>query len=299
MKAEFSEFTYGFSLVNELSKALSCTAVPIFPSLPEEGKKGGGYDAKLLSKKGKILYLQFKLSDCMKTRGAREYKTPGHSLSLPYYRFEITSERISNQHSLLLSLEDKQPLTFYAAPAFHQNDEINEYWGSDSVTRNSIFVKPSSIDDLPDLNPHRVCFDATSIANKQAYFFSEPQEIGVLPFQSFSKFVTEEVDKETDTLESLIRRALEQQYVAAIEDAHHRELGRLLPFLASGDLSPTSSRGIPRPQDDRLDRDFLRRDLRRLEKILSEPADKPDLLRQVAQVSTGIFGVQAIAIVKK
>ena len=127
-----------------------------------------------------------KLSDCMKARGAREYKTPGHSLSLPYYRFEITSERISNQHSLLLSLQDTQPLTFYVVPAFHRNDEINEYWSSDSVTQNSVFVRPRSIGDLPDLNPHRVCFDVASIKNKQAYFFSEPQEIEVFPFQSFS-----------------------------------------------------------------------------------------------------------------
>ena len=35
MKAEFSEFTFGFSLVNELASALSCAAVPIFPSLLE------------------------------------------------------------------------------------------------------------------------------------------------------------------------------------------------------------------------------------------------------------------------
>ena len=40
MKAEFSEFTFGFSLVNELASALSCAAVPIFPSLLEEGKEG-------------------------------------------------------------------------------------------------------------------------------------------------------------------------------------------------------------------------------------------------------------------
>ena len=61
MNAQFSEFTYGFSLVSELAKTLACTAVPIFPSLIEEGKMGGGYDAKLLSKKGTILNLQFKL----------------------------------------------------------------------------------------------------------------------------------------------------------------------------------------------------------------------------------------------
>ena len=295
MKAEFSEFTYGFSLVNELAKTLPCTAVPIFPSLLEEGKEGGGYDVELLlSKKGKALYLQFKLSDWMKARSAREYKIPGHSLSLPYYRFEITSERISEQHSLLLSLEDKQPLTFYAAPAFYLKEDINTYWSSDSVTRNSVFVKPSSIGALPDNNPHRVCFDATSMAKKQAYLFSEPQEIELFPFQSFSEFVISEVAKETDTLENSIRQA-RKQYATAIENAYQRELDRSLRPEDFEDFLNESTRISDIPQlQDRLDRDLLR-----LRKILSEPVDGRDLLRQVAQVSSGIFGAQAIAVVKE
>ena len=294
MKAEFSEFTYGFSLINELAKALSCTAVPIFPSLREEGKEGGGYDAELLSKKGKLLYLQFKLSDCMKAPSTREYKVPGHSLSLPYYRFEITSERVSRQHSLLLLLENTAPLTFYAAPVFHLSDEINVHWNSGSVTQNSVFVKPSSIGALPDPNPHRVCFDAASIAKKQAYFFSEPQEIEVFPFQSFSEFVIAEVVQETDTLESSISRAREQ-YATAIENAYRRKPDRSLRSEAFDYSLPTRTR----ISDIRQLQDRLNRDLLRLEKILSEPAYGRDLLRQVAQVSSGIFGAQAIAVVKE
>ena len=278
MKAEFSEFTYGFSLVNELAKTLPCTAVPIFPSLFEEGKKGGGYDVELLlSKKGKLLYLQFKLSDRMKTSNAREYKISGHSLSLPYYRFEVTSKQISKQHSLLLSLEENQPLTFYAAPAFYLKKDINTYWSSDSVTRNSVFVKPSSIRDLPDLNPHRVCFNDASIEKKQAYLFSEPQEIEVFSFRSFSEFVISEVAKETDTLRSSIERAC-KEYSTVIKDAYQRELGRSL----LQDLPPEHNR-----------------DLLSLEEILSDSANERDLLRQVAQVSSGIFGAQAIAVVKE
>ena len=47
-------------------------------------------------------------------------------------------------------------------------------------------------------------------------------------------------------------------------------------------------------KDDRLDRDLLS-----LGEILSDPADGRDLLRQVAQVSSGIFGAQVIAVVKE
>lgn len=304
MKPEFSEFTYGFSLINELANALSCTAVPILPSLIEEGKEEGGYDAKLLSKKGKFLYLQFKLSNWMKVSSAREYKVSGHSLSLPYYRFEITSELISKQHSLLLSLENFEPLTFYVAPAFHLNDEINAHWSSGSATQNSVFVKPSSIGALPDLNPHRVCFDTVSIAKKQGYLFSEPQEIEIFPFQNFSEFVIAEVVQETDTLESSISRAREQ-YTMAIENAHQSNLDPSLRPEQSEIFDYSLPIRTIRTRRTRISdtwqlQDPLERDLLRLEEILSKPpANRRDLLRQVAQVSSGIFGAQAIAIVKE
>lgn len=48
MKSQFSEFTYGFSVTNELLYYLRCDSsqAPIFPSLLEEGREGGGYDMK-------------------------------------------------------------------------------------------------------------------------------------------------------------------------------------------------------------------------------------------------------------
>ena len=289
MKAEFSEFTYGFSLVNELAKTLSCTAAPILPSLIEEGEKGGGYDAKLLSKRGTILNLQFKLSDYMVAANAREFRIPGHSISLPYYRFGITSARISEQHSLLLELEDIQPLTFYVAPVFHLNGEINSYWNSDSVTQNSVFVRPSSIGDLPDIYPHTVCFDDSAIERNQAYRFSNPQNIDILSFQSFSKSVIAEVGRATEPLEGAISRVLEQ-YESAIRNTQQRKRNRTAELMIGYDLSPSLIPYSPESQDP------LEQSLSRLEDILSQPAH--DLFRQIAQISTGIFGTQAIAVVE-
>ena len=299
MRAEFSEFTYGFSLVNELAKNLSCTAVPIFPSLIEEGTKGGGYDAKLFSEKGTILNLQFKLSDCMIASHAREYRIPGHKLSLPYYRFGITSERISEQHSLLLELENIQPLTFYVAPKFHLNDQINAYWNSHSVSRNSVFVRPSLIGDLPDAYLHSVCFDTSSVEKNRAYLFSNPQSIEILPFDSFSEAVTAEVLQTTERLDSAINRALEQ-YRFAIQNAQQRERDRTAESLDGFDslrvpaISYTSERQYLLNPPHSLDRSLLR-----LEEILSQTTDRSELFRQIAQVSTGIFGTQAIAVVEK
>ena len=276
MKAEFSEFTYGFSLVNELTKALSLKAVPIFPSLREEGKEGGGYDAKLLYKRGKILNLQFKLSDWMTARNALEKRIPGHSLSSRYHRFEITNRRISRQHELLLSLEDDEPMTFYAAPAFHRNYQINMHWRYGSVIRNSVFVKPRSIGKL-DFNTHRVCFDTASIARQRAYLFSEPREIEVLPFPRFSEFVIAEVAQETDTLETSITRLL-KRYASTINSLRHQK------WI---DRSWRSANSEERSLD------------RILEELLSEPVDEHDLLRRIARVTSGVFGAQAIAVVKE
>lgn len=287
MKAEFSEFTYGYSLVHELVDSLSCTAVPIFPSLIEEGKKGGGYDVKLLSKKGKLLYLQFKLSDWMKARNAREYKIPGHSLSLPYYRFEITSRRISKQHKLLLALESVEPLTFYAAPAFHLIEEINAHWNKSSATPNSVFVKPSSIGNLYDTCTHRVCFDTTLMRDNRAYLFSDPQEIKVLPFQGLLEHLIADVDGEISTLENSIIRACER-FVPAIEKVLATDQEHALPARDFDGSSFPSAIEASRLQKQL---DF---DLWRLKQIASRPNDGVNLLRQIAEISSVIFGSQAI-----
>ena len=59
MTPEFSEFTYGFALTNEILSWESLRTVPIFPSLIEEGKKGGGYDVRI-DIPAVPLFLQFK-----------------------------------------------------------------------------------------------------------------------------------------------------------------------------------------------------------------------------------------------
>ena len=291
MKADFSEFTYGFSLVSELASALSCTAVPIFPSLVEEGREGGGYDVKLLTSRGKILNFQFKLSERMKATSSREHNIPGHGLSLPYYRFAIASGLISRQHPLLLALEDIEPLTFYAAPKFHENEEINERWKRGAVTEGSVFVRPSSIGGLPDLNPHRICFDCSSIARGKAYFFSEPKEIDILSLQDLSECVFSAVDKETGTLEDSLHQ-IRERYTSALASAHRRIRRQLLHASSSDSSAFQRASGKYR-----LD-DHFSRDVERLNRILSGPADGLHLLRQIAQVTSGIFGALAIAVAK-
>jgi hypothetical protein len=173
MTPEISEFSYGFALTNEMVGWAPIAVAPLFPSLIEEGRAGGGYDVKL-EMPGVPLYLQFKRADCMKTRGAREISTHNLKVSLPFYRFKITEARKSDQHELLLALDDGSCLVFYAAPRFHQIAEINDAWQKNLVATNSIFVAPSTIGAL-DAASHHVAYD-----QRRAWLCSDPHEIEFL-----------------------------------------------------------------------------------------------------------------------
>jgi hypothetical protein len=157
---EISEFSYGFALTNEVVGWLELSAAPIFPSLLEEGKAGGGYDVKL-DRPGAPLYLQFKRSECMTRRSAREYRSildQGGQLQVPFYRFPITEATKSDQHELLLALDTGPNQVFYVAPRFHRLHEINDAWRSNAVASRSVFVAPSEIGSLDD-ERHTVAFD--------------------------------------------------------------------------------------------------------------------------------------------
>jgi hypothetical protein len=170
MDQKISEFSYGFALTNEIVGWTTLKTTPIFPSLIEEGKKGGGYDVQL-DMPGVMLYLQFKRAHCMTRRSAREIKNHKSTLSVPFYRFHITDSSYSDQHAMLLELDDGTSEVFYVAPRFHKYSEINDAWAAKSVANRSIFVRPTMIGDL-DAGPHHVAYDAT-----RAYLCSIPKPI--------------------------------------------------------------------------------------------------------------------------
>lgn len=153
MIPEISEFSYGFALTNQLVSWSELIAAPIFPSLIEEGKEGGGYDVKLQFP-GVPLYLQFKRAHCMTRRSASEISKHKARLAVPFYRFYITESGTSNQHSMLLELDDGVNQVFYAAPRFHKIREINAAWHANAVASQSIFLRPRVIGALDDKMHH-------------------------------------------------------------------------------------------------------------------------------------------------
>jgi hypothetical protein len=173
MRPTISEFSYGFALTHELvrSKGSEVSAAPVFPSLIQEGAAGGGFDLKLITA-GLPLFLQFKLCDVMQRRSCDEFKKAG--MTLPCYRMHLRSARYSQQHELLLELEGKGNEVYYAAPAFHQPDELNEAFLGDQVRTRSIWVKPSDIGKIDDKDDHHLSFRDPAGPWK---LFSTPRDI--------------------------------------------------------------------------------------------------------------------------
>ena len=156
MNPNFSEFSYGYAVTEELVTAMKAAVVaaPVFPSLYEEGKKGG-YDVKI-PLMGKPVFLQFKLSEYLERTNAKEHRDG--VLTVPYYRMHLRPTRHSDQHNLLLDLEASGETVLYIAPEFHLPTELNIYYLNKSVLTNSAAFSPQGIGPLPDDDAHYIVF---------------------------------------------------------------------------------------------------------------------------------------------
>lgn len=207
MLPEISEFSYGFALTNEIIGITSLKAAPIFPSLIEEGKKGGGYDVKL-DAPAVPLYLQFKRAECMKHPKAKEIAA-GAALNQPYHRFKLSLPGHSLQHESLIELDDGQNAVFYAAPRFHTLAQINEAWSSKSIGTRSIFVRPQAIGTITNASPHTVAYDG-----KRAYLCSEPHKIEVTSFSGLVNGLIKKLEQEKLQLRQLLPSWIQRVRVA-------------------------------------------------------------------------------------
>ncbi|HCX67828.1 hypothetical protein [Parvibaculum sp.] len=300
MIPEISEFSYGFALVNELVGWTALHAAPIFPSLIEEGKVGRGYDVKL-DRPGVPLLLQFKRSDYMKTRGAREIHKYRLDLDVPFYRFAITERNRSFQHISLISLEAEGNLVFYAAPMFHTLDEINSAWASQRVVERSIFVSPNEIGLINDNERHWVSFDEL-----KTYFCSEPRNIAALRAEDLREKLEGALAEDA--------RPMREQLPDWLRSIDRAALGRRALFekLKTGaDGRVTGATGIPQPEARqatvafeqapegafrrRIQRRFIRRGS--VEIRSAKPLDpERKMLREISDKAMYKFGVQMIVV---
>jgi hypothetical protein len=193
MRPNISEFSYGYALTDELihSLGVGITGAPVFPSLYQEGQRGGGWDVQL-TRPGVPLFLQFKLSDCMTRSNCQEAKTG--VLTVPCYRMHLRPKRFSRQHELLLDLESKGHEVYYSAPAFHEPDQLNEAYLGNQVKARSLWLRPSGVGPLPDDESHHISFKPPP----SPWFFSsrEPRQMeGPNDFDSFTVHIRSVLDR--------------------------------------------------------------------------------------------------------
>lgn len=216
MKSLISEFSYGFALTHELVISLgSLSAAPIFPSLLEEGKAGGGYDVNL-NAPGLPIFIQFKRSDCLTTNNAREIKA-GANLTTPYYRFEITAKADSAQHDMLLDLDTAPNLVFYAAPMFHEKAKFDAAFLSGTIRQNSFFIRPQIIGSFMDDRAHHVSFDG-----KTCVVMSEPKQVEALGVAELEQLLADMLKEQKQPLRSAIGEAIKEA-----EKARERSRARI------------------------------------------------------------------------
>ena len=174
MEARLTEFSYGYCVTEELSNGTGpgFKAAPYFPSLFVEGKTGGGFDVQI----GTALFLQFKLSEELTRRSAKE--TQLKLLEPTFFRFWLHRRDRSRQHLLLSELESVAGNSvYYIAPEFADVNALDAAYNStDGVVGRSAMFSPIEIGPLEDDKYHSVAFKPGEVSG---WFLSEPKSVRV------------------------------------------------------------------------------------------------------------------------
>jgi len=163
------EFLFNAEFVRIHKAALLGT--PIIPTPRME--RFLGYDIEFRIKNGtfsRSLFIQHKVPDYVR-KSRKPYQNIFNCYNGPYYRFPITLLDKSPQHNLLRDLAAKGEEVYYCSALFHEVDELQKYFASDSVIEHSRFFSLSSMPIIIDMNQHHVSYD---VDGKYGYFHSDP-----------------------------------------------------------------------------------------------------------------------------
>jgi hypothetical protein len=167
---QFSEFSFGYAFTDNLvHKVLTdVKAVPIFPSLQEEGKPGKGYDVEIPTH-SLPLFLQFKLPQIVR----RHRKVWPHDFPVPYYRMHLMRASHSPQHRSLVRHAISGKRAFYVAPEFDRRGELNDYYEQGRIPLKSAFFDPADIGYIDD-DTHHVAYRKGAAV---AWLCSQPRQL--------------------------------------------------------------------------------------------------------------------------
>jgi len=137
MKAGFYEFEFTVAFIHDFLKkneALGSQAMVGLPTPAEEAQVG--YDAKL-STDGYPRFFQFKRPDYI---GAGLGNQGDRYPDQPYYRINITPHESSLQHNLLVNLARRGYEVYYAAPIFHDPQQLDRHRNAEQIMEHTIWV---------------------------------------------------------------------------------------------------------------------------------------------------------------
>lgn len=190
---KFNEATFAFACTQEVIRISPWWAlnVPIIPSLQKEAKVG--YDVRF-NLPGTFLLYQFKLSsqvnklrlvgderaNTTESRRLRELTTQGLD------QFWTTP----HQHQRLTRLSRYFPFTFYVAPKFNSESELNEHFRKKKVLANSLIVPVKDFPEARNDNGHRHRLIAP-INSSEIFIFSEHKAVPQIDFKEFLKSIWE------------------------------------------------------------------------------------------------------------
>lgn len=153
MKAEFSEFSYGVVLSQQLvgMQLPRASIMPLLNGSPAAVKASS--DARIPDT-GWPIFLQINLAECMLTPRANGWSEHEER----FFRLAVRRHRRGNAHNLLRCLAEVEPEVYYVAPAFHRRREFTRFVASQQIVQESRFFPLTQLPRLSGQGRHFVTY---------------------------------------------------------------------------------------------------------------------------------------------
>ena len=223
MKAEFSEFSYGFSFTENLIREKSSVAsAPLFLNHVREYEWGCDLAIELDTCFWKPLFFQFKVPDVMTNRRAREISKFNLNITPWYFRMYLHKKDDYNQQRTLAKLDkDFSKSVFYATPEFHRYSDLNKHFKDGGVHKHSALFSPTDIDNanvISSSGNHAIAYEANK---SYGWLCSEPREIGGYNIDEIVKIT----DRDARISEMPTERKIETIFGSFLEIPSARKYG--------------------------------------------------------------------------
>ena len=198
MRPGFSEFSFAYALTEQLDTG--SPNPPWFLSQYAENRFGPDV---ILSLRGFLLFLQFKLCEGMVRDTAGEIANHRLPLTLPFLRMRLMPASLSPQHDRLLALDRALDpsigVVLYAAPRFYEYVDFAVNYRNRQILSNSAFIKPRQIGPLPNNHGHHVSFNLSA---NHGWLLSEPRAIeNILSGSNLLEMMRSDQEERTTLLE--------------------------------------------------------------------------------------------------